>query len=159
MAPRILVVEDEEALVELLRYNLENAGYVVETIAHGDEAEIRLTETVPDLLLLDWMLPGTSGLELCRRLRKRASTKHLPVILLTARGEEVDRVLGFDTGADDYLVKPFSVNELMARIGALLRRTKPLAVAGVLQVGDIELDRIRMAVLRQGEMVHLGPTD
>ena len=159
MAPRILVVEDEEALVELLRYNLENAGYVVETIAHGDEAQVRLTEAVPDLLLLDWMLPGTSGLELCRRLRKRASTKHLPVILLTARGEEADRVLGFDTGADDYLVKPFSVNELMARIGALLRRTKPRAVAGVLQVGDIELDRIRMAVLRQGEMVHLGPTD
>jgi two-component system phosphate regulon response regulator PhoB len=159
MAPRILVVEDEAPLLELLCYNLQNAGYGVETIAHGDDAEVSLREALPDLLLLDWMLPGTSGVELCRRLRKRSATKHLPIIMLTARGEEADRVLALNTGADDYVVKPFSISELIARIAALLRRTRPLAIADVLRVGDIELNRQAMSVLRRGEVVHLGPTD
>jgi len=159
MGQRILVVEDEEALLELLRYNLEKAGYDVETIKHGDEAERRLRELLPDLLLLDWMLPGTSGVELCRRLRKRAAPRRPPIIMLTARGEESDRLVGLDTGVDDYVVKPFSVSDLIARIAVLLRRAEPVGLAGVLKVGDIELDRDAMAVKRQGEMVHLGLTD
>ena len=114
MSPRILIVEDEEPLLELLRYNFEKAGYAVEAIANGDQAAARLKETVPDLLVLDWMLPGLSGIELCRRLRQANSTRSLPIIILTARGEESDRVRGLDTGADDYVVKPFSVNELLA---------------------------------------------
>src|SRR5690606_27382323 len=122
---RIMVVEDEEALTLLLRYNLEAEGYEVESVARGDEAEIRLRETIPDLVLLDWMLPGLSGIELCRRLRARADTKRLPVIMLTARGEEAERVRGLSTGADDYIVKPFSVPELLARVRSLLRRAKP----------------------------------
>jgi len=111
MPPRILVVEDEEPLLELLRYNFEQAGYLVEAIARGDAAEARLKEIVPDLLVLDWMLPGLSGMELCRRLRLADSTRGLPIIFLTARGEETDKVRGFETGADDYVVKPFSVSE------------------------------------------------
>src|SRR5262245_25041175 len=140
MSPRLLIVEDEETLLELLRYNFEKAGYTVEAIAHGDQAEARLKEVVPDLLVLDWMLPGLSGIELCRRLRQSGGTRGLPIIILTARGEEADRVRGFDTGADDYVVKPFSVKELLARVAALLRRVKPLLVADVLKVGDIELN-------------------
>ena len=159
MSPRILIVEDEETLLELLRYNLEKAGYIVEAIAHGDQADARLKEMVPDLLVLDWMLPGLSGIELCRRLRQSGQTRSLPIIILTARGEESDRVRGFDTGADDYVVKPFSVKELMARVAALLRRVKPLLVADILKVGDIELNRAAMSVLRRGNTIHLGPTD
>src|SRR6188474_2364701 len=125
MQPRIMVVEDEEALGTLLSYNLEAEGYDVEVIGRGDEADIRLQERVPDLLVLDWMLPGVSGIELCRRLRMRPQTERLPVIMLTARGEESERVRGLATGADDYVVKPFSVPELMARVKAMLRRSKP----------------------------------
>ena len=158
-SPHILVVEDEKPLLELLRYNFEKAGYAVETIADGDHAEARLKEAVPDLLVLDWMLPGLSGIELCRRLRQAAATQNLPIIILTARGEEADRVRGFETGADDYVVKPFSVNELVARAAALLRRMKPQLVAEVLSVGDIELNRTAMSVLCRGQVVHLGPTD
>jgi two-component system phosphate regulon response regulator PhoB len=159
MSPRILVVEDEETLLELLRYNFEKAGYIVEAIAYGDHAEARLKEIVPDLLVLDWMLPGLSGIELCRRLRQASATRSLPIIFLTARGEETDKVRGLDTGADDYVVKPFSVNELLARTAALLRRAKPLLVVDVLKVGDIELNRTAMSVLRRGNTVALGPTD
>jgi two-component system phosphate regulon response regulator PhoB len=159
MSLRIMIVEDEEPLLELLRYNFESAGYEVETVAHGEEAETRLKEQVPDVLVLDWMLPGLSGIELCRRLRQKPRTKHLPLIMLTARGEEADRVRGLDTGADDYVVKPFSVSELVARVGALLRRSKPLLVADVIKVGDVELDRSAMSVRRRGQMIHLGPTD
>ena len=119
MVPQITVVEDEEALSVLLRYNLEAEGYEVDTILRGDEAEVRLQERVPDLLILDWMLPGLSGIELCRRLRVRPETERLPIILLTARGEESERVRGLSTGADDYVVKPFSTPELMARVRAL----------------------------------------
>jgi two-component system, OmpR family, phosphate regulon response regulator PhoB len=159
MSPRILIVEDEEPLLELLRYNMERAGYAVEAVSNGDHAKIRLKEIVPDLLVLDWMLPGLSGIELCRGLRQSGPTRNLPIIMLTARGEETDRVRAFETGADDYVVKPFSVNELMARIAALLRRVKPLLVADVLKVGDIELNRTAMSVLRRGQTIELGPTD
>ncbi|KAB2920309.1 MAG: phosphate regulon transcriptional regulatory protein PhoB [Hyphomicrobiaceae bacterium] len=159
MAPRILIVEDEQPLLEMLRYNFERADYEVETEHNGDHAEIRLKEAVPDLLLLDWMLPGLSGIELCRRVRQWPVTKHLPIIMLTARSDETDRVRGFETGADDYVTKPFSVGELLARVGALLRRSRPLLVADVLKVGDIELDRSAMLVRRRGHTIHLGPTD
>jgi two-component system phosphate regulon response regulator PhoB len=159
MSPRILIVEDEETLLELLRYNFEKTGYAVEVVANGDQAAAQLREAVPDLLVLDWMLPGLSGIELCRRLRQAHTTRGLPIIILTARGEESDRVRGLDTGADDYVVKPFSVNELLARVAGLLRRVKPLLVADVLRVGDIELNRTAMSVLRCGNAIHLGPTD
>ena len=125
MKANILIVEDEEALVLLLRYNLEAEGYGVDTVARGDEADLLLKERSPDLVILDWMLPGLSGIELCRRLRARPETKRLPIIMLTARGEESERVRGLATGADDYIVKPFSLPELIARIGALLRRARP----------------------------------
>jgi two-component system phosphate regulon response regulator PhoB len=158
MPPRLMIVEDDEPLIELLRYNFEATGYAVETALHGDAAETRLREAVPDLLILGWMLPGLSGIELCRRLRQRHATQSLPVIVLTARGEEADRVRGFETGADDYVVKPFSVSEL-ARANSLLRRAEPALVAEVITVGDIELDRSAMIVKRRGAVVHLGPTD
>ena len=159
MSARILVVEDEEALTTLLRYNLDAEGYDVETVARGDEADTRLKERVPDLVVLDWMLPGLSGIELCRRLRARPETKQLPIIMLTARGEESERVRGLATGADDYIVKPFSVPELLARIRALLRRSKPERVAALLSAGDIELDRDTKRVSRSGREVPLGPTE
>ena len=159
MNPRILIVEDEEALTLLLRYNLEAAGYEVETVARGDEADVRLREGNPDLVLLDWMLPGLSGIELCRRLRARPDTRQLPIIMLTARGEESERIRGLSTGADDYVVKPFSVPELVARVSALLRRASPERVADVLSFGDIEIDREKKRVSRGGRAVDLGPTE
>src|SRR6202522_3066132 len=149
-SPRILVVEDESDLALLLSYNLEAEGYVAECVERGDEAELRLRESPPDLLILDWMLPGVSGLEICRRLRAREGTRTLPVIMLTARGEEAERVRGLSVGADDYVVKPFSVPELMARVRALLRRARPDRVAGVLAAGDLELDRQNWRVHRGG---------
>jgi two-component system phosphate regulon response regulator PhoB len=159
MAQRILIVEDEESLMEVLRYNFEKTGYFVEGIANGDRAAARLRETIPDLLLLDWVLPGLSGVELCRRVRYSPAMNTLPVIMLTGRSDETDRVCGFEVGADDYVTKPFSVNELLARVAALLRRQGARAVLDKLQVGDIELDRDAMVVLRRGSSVHLGPTD
>lgn len=159
MSARILVVEDEEAITVLLRYNLEAEGYRVETVARGDEAEVRLREAVPDLMLLDWMLPGLSGIELCRRLRLRPETERLPVIMLTARGEEGERVRGLATGADDYIVKPFSVPELLARVRALLRRAKPEHLSSLLKSGDIELDRETRRVHRAGREISLGPIE
>src|SRR5438093_8275314 len=159
MNPRILIVEDEEALGLLLRYNLEAEGYEVETVARGDEADVRFKERTPDLVILDWMLPGLSGIEICRRLRARPDTKALPIIMLTARGEESERVRGLSTGADDYVVKPFSLPELMARVNALLRRASPERVADVLAFGDIEIDREKKRVTRAGRPVDLGPTE
>jgi len=156
---RILIVEDEEPLTLLLRYNLEAEGYEVDIAARGDDAEIKLKESPPDLVLLDWMLPGLSGIELCRRVRARTDTERMPIIMLTARGEESERVRGLAIGADDYIVKPFSVPELLARIRALLRRAKPGQVATVLRLGDVELDRETRRVLRAGRDVHLGPTE
>lgn len=159
MQPRITVVEDEEALSVLLKYNLEAEGYDVETIPRGDEADIRLQEQVPDLLILDWMLPGVSGIELCRRLRMRAPTERMPIIMLTARGEESERVRGLSTGADDYVVKPFSTPELMARVRAMLRRAKPEVLSSVLKCGEIELDRDSHRVHRKSREIRLGPTE
>jgi len=157
--PRILVVEDEEPLSLLLRYNLEAEGYDVESANRGDDAELMLKEHLPDLVLLDWMLPGLTGIELCRRLRQRTETKTLPIILLTARGEEDERVRGLATGADDYVVKPFSVPELLARVGALLRRVSPNRVSSALEAGDLQLDRSTHRVHRAGREIHLGPTE
>jgi two-component system phosphate regulon response regulator PhoB len=157
--PRILVVEDEADLALLLSYNLEAEGYSAETVERGDEAELRLAESPPDLVILDWMLPGVSGLEICRRLRARESTRTLPVIMLTARGEETERVRGLSVGADDYVVKPFSVPELMARVRALLRRSRPERIADRLMAGDIDLDRETRRVRRGARDLHLGPTE
>lgn len=159
MTPRIMIVEDEQPLSLMLRYNLEAEGYAVVTVERGDDADMRLRETVPDLLLLDWMLPGVSGIELCRRLRTRDATRSLPIIMLTARGEESERVRGLATGADDYVVKPFSVPELMARVKAALRRARPELIASVLKGGDIELDRETHRVRRKGRELRLGPTE
>ncbi|TLG75646.1 phosphate regulon transcriptional regulator PhoB [Methylocystis sp. B8] len=158
-APRILVVEDETSLATLLVYNLEAEGYQVEHVDNGDEAELRLAESPPDLVILDWMLPGVSGLEICRRLRARDNAKDMPVIMLTARGEEGERVRGLSVGADDYVVKPFSTPELMARVRALLRRARPERVASRLTLGDIDLDRDTRRVRRSGREIHLGPTE
>lgn len=159
-APLVLVVEDEQALSLLLGYNLEAEGYRVERVERGDEAEERLREMTPDLIILDWMLPGgVSGLEICRRLRARPESRTVPVIMLTARGEEAERVRGLSVGADDYVVKPFSVLELMARVRALLRRARPERVAAALVVGDITLDRETRRVRRSGRDIHLGPTE
>jgi two-component system phosphate regulon response regulator PhoB len=159
MSARIMVVEDEEALTTLLRYNLDAEGYDVETVARGDDADTRLKERIPDLVVLDWMLPGLSGIELCRRLRARPETRQLPIIMLTARGEESERVRGLATGADDYIVKPFSVPELLARVKGLLRRASPERLATVLTFGDIELDREKRRVARSGRSIDLGPTE
>ncbi|MEA2985713.1 MAG: two-component system, OmpR family, phosphate regulon response regulator PhoB [Alphaproteobacteria bacterium] len=159
MAARILIVEDEEPLTLLLRYNLEAEGYEVDTAARGDEVDVKFKERAPDLVVLDWMLPGLSGIELCRRLRARPETRQLPIIMLTARGEESERIRGLSTGADDYIVKPFSVPELVARVHALLRRANPDRVANVLAFGDIALDREKKRVSRSGRPVDLGPTE
>jgi len=159
MTAKILIIEDEEPLTLLLRYNLEAEGYEVDSSARGDEGETKLKESLPDLLVLDWMLPGMSGIELSRRLRARPDTERLPIIMLPARGEESERVRGLATGADDYIVKPFSVPELLARIRSLLRRARPESVATVLTAGDLELDREKKRVSRSGREIHLGPTE
>jgi two-component system phosphate regulon response regulator PhoB len=158
-APRILVVEDEDALALLLKYNLEAEGYLVEHVARGDDAEVRIAEGGLDLVVLDWMLPGVSGLEVCRRLRAREVTRTLPIIMLTARGDEHERVRGLAIGADDYVVKPFSTPELMARVKALLRRASPERISARLAHGDVELDRETFRVMRGSREVHLGPTE
>ncbi len=158
-APRILVVEDEIDVALLISYNLEAEGYVVESVARGDEAELRLAENAPDLVILDWMLPGVSGIEICRRLRARDATRTLPVIMVTARREESERVRGLAVGADDYVVKPFSVIELMARVRALLRRSRPERIAERLYAGDLDLDRLTRRVRRGDRDIRLGSTD
>ena len=158
-APRVLVVEDEIDVALLLSYNLEAEGYVVEGAARGDEAELRLAENAPDLLILDWMLPGVSGIEICRRLRAREATRTLPIIMVSARREESERVRGLAVGADDYVVKPFSVLELMARVRALLRRSRPERIAERLRAGDLDLDRLTRRVRRGDRDIRLGPTD
>ncbi|MEX0860350.1 MAG: phosphate regulon transcriptional regulator PhoB [Cucumibacter sp.] len=159
MLPLILIVEDETDLSTMLRYNLEAGGYRVTSVETGEEADIAIREAAPDLILLDWMLPGTSGIELCRRWRSREVTARIPIIMMTARSEEEERVRGLGTGADDYVVKPFSIPELMARIRALLRRTSPQLLTVTLKSGDIELDRETHRVRRSGREIHLGPTE
>ena len=157
--PHILVVEDEPSLTTLLVYSLEAEGYRVSCAEHGEMALTMLAEEVPDLVLLDWMLPGVSGLEILRRVRARDATHDLPVVMLTARGEEAERVRGLGTGADDFVVKPVSVAELMARVKALLRRSRPERLSTQLRQGDIELDRETHRVRRAGRDIHLGPTE
>ncbi|MBI4921546.1 MAG: phosphate regulon transcriptional regulator PhoB [Devosia nanyangense] len=159
MTATILIVEDEADLAELMRYNLEAGGFRVVTAESGDEAVERIRDGVPDLILLDWMLPGLSGIELCRRWRSREETARTPIIMITARGEEEERVRGLATGADDYVVKPFSMPELVARIQALLRRSSPQLVTNILKAGDLELDRQSHRVRRSGRDLHLGPTE
>lgn len=159
MQPYILVMEDEDALATLLQYNLEKEGYDVVVAADGEEGLVQIDERQPDLVLLDWMLPKVSGIEVCRRIRGRPETRNLPIIMLTARGEESDRVRGLDTGADDYLTKPFSMTELIARIRAVLRRIRPGLADDRVGHGDILIDRVAHRVKRAGKEVHLGPTE
>jgi two-component system phosphate regulon response regulator PhoB len=159
MTATILIVEDETDLSELMRYNLEAEGFRIVTAESGDEAVERIRDGVPDLILLDWMLPGLSGIELTRRWRSRDETMRTPIIMITARGEEEERVRGLATGADDYVVKPFSMPELVARIQALLRRSSPQLVTNTLKAGDLELDRQSHRVRRAGRDLHLGPTE
>ena len=159
MVAKILIVEDESALVTLLTYNLEAAGYDVAATKLGDEALVSIKEEQPDLVILDWMLPGLSGIEICRQIRAGADTRAIPVIMLTARGEEGDRVRGLATGADDYIVKPFSVAEVLARVKALLRRAYPEKTADVLERGGIALDRQAHRVTRGQRDINLGPTE
>jgi two-component system, OmpR family, phosphate regulon response regulator PhoB len=155
----VLVVEDEEALAQLLKYNLEKEGYRVTTAADGEEALILAQETPPDLIVLDWMLPKAAGIEVCRRLRGRQETRNTPIIMLTARTEESDRIRGLDVGADDYVTKPFSMNELLARLRAVMRRIRPGLAEDRVQCGDIVMDRVAHRVKRGGREVHLGPTE
>lgn len=159
MKPTVLVVEDEEALSMLLQYNLEKEGYNVVATADGEEAAMLVREIEPDLILLDWMLPSLSGIELCRRLRSRSETRNLPIVMITARGEEADRIRGLDTGADDYITKPFSTTELMARIRAVLRRIRPALAEDIVTFGDVVMDRSSHRVRRGEREIHLGPTE
>ncbi len=159
MQPYILIVEDEPDIVELLKYNLEAADYEVGIARDGDEAEISVAERQPDAMLLDWMLPGVSGIELCRRIRRRHETRMLPIIMLTARGDETDRLRGLDSGADDYVTKPFSPAEVIARLRAVLRRALPSTAVETLEYEDITLDLAGHRVERAGRSIHLGPTE
>jgi len=157
--PTVLLVEDEPAQREVLEYNLAAEGFAVLTAATGGEAELVVAETPPDIILLDWMLPEVSGIELCRRFKIRAETRAIPVVMLSARGEEVDRIRGLETGADDYVVKPYSMAELMARLRVQLRRTRPATVGQVLEHGDLRLDTETHRVHRGAVEVKLGPTE
>ncbi len=159
MKPLVLIVEDQEALVTMLRYNLEGAGFRVNAATDGEEALVAAEEEVPDLILLDWMLPLTSGIEVCRQLRSRPDTKLVPIIMLTARGEETDKLRGLDSGCDDYITKPFSPAELIARINAVLRRSKPELSSEMLTFEDLAMDLAAHRVRRNGEDIHLGPTE
>lgn len=159
MKPLIMIVEDEAPLVTMLSYNLEKEGYRVCEATNGEEALVLIAERTPDIILLDWMLPVLSGIEVCRQLRRKPRTRDVPVIMLTARGEETDKIRGLNTGADDYLTKPFSLPELLARIRALLRRVQPAPSKGVLAFGDIQMDLTGHRVTRAGRHIHLGPTE
>lgn len=159
MKPNILLIEDDLSLTELVRYNLEHEGFKVECTTDGEEGWIMAQETPPDLILLDWMLPNLSGIEICRRLRRHPETANVPVIMLTARTEETDRIRGLDTGADDYITKPFSPRELIARIKAIMRRIRPALSGHRLEYDGIVLDSTSHKVTRNDEAIHLGPTE
>ena len=159
MEPLILIVEDEPPLVEVIKYNFESAGFRTTVASDGNEALFQAEELLPELIILDWMLPERSGIEVCRELRKRKNTKATPIIMLTARSEEIDKVKGLENGADDYVVKPFSPKELIARSRALLRRTKPGFVENKLYYADLEMDLEAHRVFRNGNAIHLGPTE
>jgi two-component system phosphate regulon response regulator PhoB len=156
---RILLVEDDRALVELLVYNFEREDFEVSSTTDGEEALMMVRESAPDLVILDWMIEGISGIELCRRLRRMPEAGNVPIIMLTARGEEADRIRGLQTGADDYVTKPFSPRELIARIGAVLRRVRPALAGEQLVYGDLEMDIVGHKVRRGGHTVPLGPTE
>ncbi len=158
-APSLLLVEDDAALAELLEYRFKGEGYLVRVTSDGDEALVLAAEETPDLVILDWMIEGTSGIEVCRQLRKGASTARVPIIMLTARETEDDRVRGLETGADDYLTKPFSPRELLARVAAVLRRVRPALAGEILTVGDLVLDPVAHRVERRHTMMRLGPTE
>ena len=157
--PTLLLVEDDRALADLLIWHFDREGYDVVRTADGDEALVLAEERTPDLVVLDWMIEGVSGIEVCRRLRRRGSTAHVPIIMLTARGEESDRIRGLETGADDYVTKPFSPRELLARVGAVLRRMRPALAGEQLAFADIEMDVEAHRVRRDGRPVQLGPTE
>ncbi len=159
MKPTVMIVEDEASLVTMLRYNLEKEGYNVTEASDGEEAVTVADETPPDAVILDWMLPRMSGIEVCRQLRRKSETRTVPIIMLTARSEETDKVRGLNVGADDYMTKPFSMPELVARVRALLRRAKPSQSKGLLTFGDIQLDLDAHRVSRSGKYIHLGPTE
>jgi two-component system phosphate regulon response regulator PhoB len=156
---KLLLVEDDPSLAELLEYRFANDGYSVRTTPDGDEALLLAAEDVPDLIILDWMIEGTSGIEVCRRLRRDKATAHVPIIMLTAREGEDDKIRGLETGADDYLTKPFSPRELLARVAAVLRRIRPALAGEALIVGDLTLDPVAHRVTRRGQPVRLGPTE
>jgi len=159
LKPLVLIVEDEAALVTMLRYNLEKEGFDVCMAADGEEALIQIAERKPDVVLLDWMLPLVSGIEVCRQIRRAPASRTLPIIMLTARGEEGDRVRGLNSGADDYIVKPFSPAELIARLRAVMRRAQPASAEEVLRFADVAVDLVAHRVTRDGRPIHLGPTE
>ena len=159
MKPLVLIVEDEAALVTMLRYNLEKEGFAVCVAADGEEALIQIAERKPEVVLLDWMLPLVSGIEVCRQIRRAPASRTLPIIMLTARGEEGDRVRGLNSGADDYVVKPFSPTELIARLRAVMRRAQPTSGEDVLRFTDVAMDLVAHRVTRDGKPIHLGPTE
>jgi len=155
----VLIVEDDRSLTELLAYNLDDAGFRTQVVSNGEEVVPTISEEPPDLVILDWMLPNLSGIEICRQIRRNEITKGMPVIMLTAKGEEADRIRGLDTGADDYVVKPFSPSELIARIKAVLRRTNPEKSADMLEFEDIVMNLEEHRVTRNNRSIHLGPTE
>jgi two-component system, OmpR family, phosphate regulon response regulator PhoB len=157
--PLVLIVEDEAALVTMLRYNLEKEGFAVCVAADGEDALIQIAERKPEVVLLDWMLPLVSGIEVCRQIRRAPASRTLPIIMLTARGEEGDRVRGLNSGADDYVVKPFSPTELIARLRAVIRRAQPTSGEDVLRFADLAMDLVAHRVTRDGKQIHLGPTE
>lgn len=159
MATRVLIVEDEEALATLLEYNLGQEKFDVTLAADGEEGILKIEENPPDVVILDWMLPKVSGIEICRRIRSKSETRNIPIIMLTARSEEADRIRGLETGADDYLTKPFSTNELIARVRAVLRRIRPGLADDTVACGDIRVDRVSHRVTRGEKEIHLGPTE
>ena len=159
MRLRILIVEDEEALIEPLKYNFSKAGYIVDTALDGEIALEKILNKPPELILLDWMLPKISGIDLCQRLRKHKETKNIPIIMLTARGEEHDRIKGLEMGADDYVTKPFSINELLARAKAVIKRTRPIFAEEKVTFEDISLDIATHKVFRKDKEIKLGPTE
>lgn len=159
MKTKVLLIEDDLNITELVRYNLERANYSIETVADGEDGLYMAMQDTPDLILLDWMLPNVSGLEICRQLRRNSATANVPIIMLTARADEPDRVQGLETGADDYVVKPFSPKELIARIQAVLRRVRPALAGEELTFQDIRLDNVSRRVTRNDEAVQLGPTE
>jgi len=157
--PRLLLVEDDRALAELVTFHFERAGFAVTRTGDGEEALILVDEVKPDIVILDWMIEGISGIEVCRRLRRKPQSANLPIVMLTARGEEEDRIRGLETGADDYVTKPFSPKELVARVGAVMRRVRPALAGEQLAYSDVEMDVARHRVRRSGGHIPLGPTE